>query len=125
MVSYRAELLDIGFSGPAGLTEQEDEDLFLTVDPTERRLLGPRGKLINFAENGSIAFRALLNAGYFHDLCGDIHKKPKAVLRQSMSPCRTYLNVVCWQSYTEFAAEIVKRSSPSIVFLLVLPKYGG
>ncbi|KAI9764046.1 MAG: hypothetical protein M1840_008922 [Geoglossum simile] len=96
-----------------------------------QQLLGPRGEPINFTscvthlfftENSSFAFHALLKAGYFHDLCADIHEQPQAVLRQLMLVMSHLFGRRPFrQSDSEFIEEIVKRS-PSIVFLPELPK---
>ena len=97
----------------------------------KQQLLGPGGEPINFTgcishlyftENSSFAFHALLKAGYFHNLCADVRKKPKIVLRQLMLVmANLFGRRPCRQSDSEFVEKVVKKS-PSIVFLPELPK---
>lgn len=97
----------------------------------KQQLLGPGGEPINFTgcishlyftANSSFAFHALLKAGYFHNLCADVRKKPKIVLRQLMLVmANLFGRRPCRQSDSEFMEKVVKKS-PSIVFLPGLPK---
>jgi ATP-dependent RNA helicase DDX60 len=120
------------YLGGESFKEQVLHHVRFSIEYLRRQhLLGPHGEPINFTscvthlfftENSSFAFHALLKAGYFHDLCADIHEQPQAVLRQLMLVMsHLFGRRPCRQSDSEFVEEIVKRS-PSIVFLPELPK---
>lgn len=93
-------------------------------------LLGTDGAPLNFAgcvshlyftENSSFAFHALLKDGYFHELCADINRSPKLILRTIMLVmAHLFGRYPCRLAEKEWFERLISRSS-SVVFLPALP----
>lgn len=96
-----------------------------------QHLLDGSGAPVNFAglvnhlyftEPSGFAFTALLQAGYFHHLCADIHSREQDVLRNLMLVLSHLFNRIHLRRVDDgFKQKVVKPSS-SIVWLPSLPE---
>ncbi|KAJ6041575.1 uncharacterized protein N7446_010542 [Penicillium canescens] len=75
-----------------------------------------------YTENSSFAFHALLDAGYFHELCAQIHHKPKnRLLSLMLVMCHLFGRQYVRQAILE-QIQGRTRKSTSIFVLPTMPK---
>ncbi|KJK73724.1 helicase [Metarhizium anisopliae BRIP 53293] len=75
-----------------------------------------------FTENAVFAFHSLLKGGYFHELCGGIHRKPQEVLLQLILVLAHLFCRVPLRSVSDEATKNIIHRSPSVVVLPPLPE---